>query len=265
MPRVERLRRLGDGDVHPAEPCQEPRVLADAGGELAVASSPGSPSRTRSPPRSSGRRSSPRRRGSGAARGRTARAPSPRAPARARRWLARALFETSAWARAAVTGSCRPSSDCGIVASDSARLATIAVISAYSAMLEHRPERPVNARTEPGVSTRCAEHGRDRAGDDRDVEPDRPRLDVGEVEPHQVVELEPGAARDLPEPGHPGQDERPGAVPVLEHRVVPERQRPRADEAHLARGARSRAAAARRARAAAAPGRPGSRAGRRGS
>ena len=31
---------------------------------------------------------------------------------------ARALFETSAWARAAVTGSRRPSSDCGIVASD---------------------------------------------------------------------------------------------------------------------------------------------------
>ena len=48
--------------------------------------------------------------------------------------LARALFETRAWARAAVTGSCRPSCDSGIIASDRARLATTAVISAYSAM-----------------------------------------------------------------------------------------------------------------------------------
>ena len=81
---------------------------------------------------------------------------------------------------------------------------------------------------------RAGEHGRDRLGDDRDVRPDRPVLDVGEVEPDEVVELEARAAGDLPEPGHARQHVVARAVPVLEHRVVAERKRPRADEAHLA-------------------------------
>ena len=47
--------------------------------------------------------------------------------------LPRALFEMSACARAAVTGSWRASCASGIVASEIARLATTAVMSAYSA------------------------------------------------------------------------------------------------------------------------------------
>ena len=39
----------------------------------------------------------------------------------------------------------------------------------------------------------------DRARDDRDVRPDRPVLDVGEVEAHEVVEVEARAAGDLPQ------------------------------------------------------------------
>ena len=77
-------------------------------------------------------------------------------------------------------------------------------------------------------------HGRNRLRDDRDVEPDRPVLEVGEVEPDEIVEREARASGDLPEPGHPGEHEIPGAMPVLEELVVAKRQRPRPDEAHLA-------------------------------
>ena len=54
-----------------------------------------------------------------------------------------------------------------------------------------------------------------------------------EVEPDQIVEREPGAPGDLPEPGHPRQHAIARAVPVLEQLVVAERERPRPDEAHL--------------------------------
>ena len=80
---------------------------------------------------------------------------------------------------------------------------------------------------------RPREHGRDRLRDDRDVEPDRPVLEVREVESHEIVERETRPAGDLPEAGHAGEDEIACPVPVLEQLVVAERQRPRADEAHL--------------------------------
>ena len=60
------------------------------------------------------------------------------------------------------------------------------------------------------------EHGRDRLEQDRQVEPDRPALEVEEVEPHEVVEVELGAAGDLPQAGHAGQHEVALLVPVLE-------------------------------------------------
>src|SRR4029453_8114901 len=77
------------------------------------------------------------------------------------------------------------------------------------------------------------DHRGNRLDDDRDVEPDRPVLEVGEIEAHEVVEGEPGAPRDLPETGHPREDSVTLTVPVLEQPVVAEWKRPRADEAHL--------------------------------
>src|SRR5215213_11654373 len=72
-----------------------------------------------------------------------------------------------------------------------------------------------------------------RLEENRDVEPDRPVLDVEEIEPHQVVEGEVRAAGDLPQARDPRQDEVALPVPVLETFVVADGERPRADEAHL--------------------------------
>src|SRR5689334_13548264 len=87
------------------------------------------------------------------------------------------------------------------------------------------------AFTRRGVSVRSAprEHGRQRLGEDRDVEPDRPVLEVVEVETDEVVEAEVDAPRHLPEAGHAGQDEVALAMPVVELDVVAERERPRTD------------------------------------
>src|SRR5205823_12529062 len=60
-----------------------------------------------------------------------------------------------------------------------------------------------------------------------------PPLEVEEVEPDQLVEVELGAAGDLPQPGDAGQHEVALAVPVLEPVVVALRQRTRADQRHL--------------------------------
>src|SRR5207244_8008529 len=87
----------------------------------------------------------------------------------------------------------------------------------------------------PGsIRARAAEDGRDRLGENRDVEPDRPVLEVVEVEPDEVVEAEVRAAGDLPEPRHARADEIALAVPALELGVVAQRQRAGPDEAHLA-------------------------------
>ena len=108
-----------------------------------------------------------------------------------------------------------------------------------------RPTRraPARSRSRPARS-RCSrrssesaaatEHGRDRLEQDRQVEPDRPALEVEEVEPHEVVEVELRAARDLPQPGQPRQHEVALLVPVLELVEVALRQRARADERHPA-------------------------------
>src|SRR3954469_18965049 len=73
-----------------------------------------------------------------------------------------------------------------------------------------------------------------RLEEDGDVEPDRPVLDVVEVEPHEIVEGEVRAARDLPEAGDPRQHEVALPVPVVQPLIVADRERARADEAHLA-------------------------------
>src|SRR5579859_1758657 len=72
-----------------------------------------------------------------------------------------------------------------------------------------------------------------RLGEDRDVEPDRPVLQVVEVEPHEIVEAELDSARDLPQPGHAGKHAVALTMPVLELDVVAQRQRPRTHERHL--------------------------------
>ena len=54
------------------------------------------------------------------------------------------------------------------------------------------------------------------------------------VEPDEIVELEAGSSRDLPEARHPREHVVPRLVPLLEQCVVAERERARPDEAHLA-------------------------------
>src|SRR5581483_2801916 len=94
----------------------------------------------------------------------------------------------------------------------------------------------VKIRLGGAVSVRAAprEHGRQGLREDRDVEPDRPVLEVVEVEAHEVVERQLDPTGDLPQPRHPGQDEVALAVPVLELHEIAQRQRPRPDERHLA-------------------------------
>ena len=70
------------------------------------------------------------------------------------------------------------------------------------------------------VRAPSAQHGGDRLEDDRDVEPHRPVVEVGEVEADEVVEGETRAARDLPQPGHPGEHETADPVPVVEQLVI---------------------------------------------
>src|SRR5215475_3548394 len=57
------------------------------------------------------------------------------------------------------------------------------------------------------VSAAARDHRRDRPQQDRDVQPDRPVLQVVEVEPDEIVEAEIRAAGNLPEPGHARKDE----------------------------------------------------------
>jgi len=73
----------------------------------------------------------------------------------------------------------------------------------------------------------------ERLQDDRQIERQRPALQIDEVQVHQIVEIELRAARDLPQPGDPRQHQIALAVPVLEHLVVALGQRPRAHERHL--------------------------------
>src|SRR6266540_1691095 len=56
----------------------------------------------------------------------------------------------------------------------------------------------------PSVRSSPRQHRRDRLGEDRDVHPHRPVLEVVEVEPNEVVEGQVDAAGHLPEACHPG-------------------------------------------------------------
>src|SRR5437016_4903672 len=88
----------------------------------------------------------------------------------------------------------------------------------------------------PPASIRAAarEHRGKRLREDRDVQPDRPVLEVVEVEADEIVERQLDSPGHLPQPGHPGQHEVALAMPVLELNVVTQRQRAWADERHLA-------------------------------
>ena len=114
--------------------------------------------------------------------------------------------------------------------------------SAARLVAGHAPLPPPSSRV---TATRCAtgtsglaplsaEDGRDPGTqDDRDVEPDRPVLEIREVQPDQIVEGQAGAAGDLPETRDTGQHQVPLPMPRCEQLVVAERQRAWADEAHL--------------------------------
>src|SRR4051794_38208236 len=79
-----------------------------------------------------------------------------------------------------------------------------------------------------------AENGRERLHQDRNVHPERPVLEVVEVEPHQVVEAQVRTARNLPEAGDSGKHVVALAVPVFELLVVTQRERARAAQPHPA-------------------------------
>src|ERR687888_1786133 len=79
----------------------------------------------------------------------------------------------------------------------------------------------------------CQDRGH-RLNEDRDVHPERPVLEVVEVEPDEVIEAEVRAARDLPEARDAGEDVVPRPMPVLELGVIPEREGARPDQAHRA-------------------------------
>src|SRR5207253_11047729 len=70
-----------------------------------------------------------------------------------------------------------------------------------------RRSPPGPSRGQPLVRARAADHSWDRLQQHGDVKPDRPVLEVVEVEPYEVVEDEARAARNLPEAGDPRQDE----------------------------------------------------------
>src|SRR3712207_4165724 len=77
------------------------------------------------------------------------------------------------------------------------------------------------------------QHGGQSPQQDAQVEPDRPALEVEEVQADEVVEVELAAPRDLPQPRDPGQDKVALAVPVLEALVIAQGQRARPDQRHL--------------------------------
>src|SRR5262249_62052657 len=95
-----------------------------------------------------------------------------------------------------------------------------------------RRDQPSNASASVGSAPR--NDGGDGLRENRDVEPDRPVVEVVEIEANEIVEGQVRAAGDLPEPCHAGQDEVALPVPFVEELEVSERQRSRPDEAHLA-------------------------------
>src|SRR5512134_3657573 len=102
------------------------------------------------------------------------------------------------------------------------------------ALLACRSRGPTGAEPSRLIRTPAADDRERRLDQDRDVEPDRPVLDVVEVEPDEVVEGQGRAPRDLPEARDPGQDEIALPVPGFEPLVVADRERAGPDQAHLA-------------------------------
>src|SRR5512133_1732529 len=92
------------------------------------------------------------------------------------------------------------------------------------------PQAPALSIPPRLIGAALGEHRRRGLEEDRDVEPDRPVLEVVEVEPHEIVEREVAAAGDLPQAGHAREHVVAAAVPRLEALVVADGERTRADE-----------------------------------
>src|SRR5687767_9017808 len=79
----------------------------------------------------------------------------------------------------------------------------------------------------------AGEHGRNGPGENREVELERPIVDVLEIELHPVLELDLVAAVRLPDAGEPGLHAEPAPLPGRGEALdVPHRQRARSDQAH---------------------------------
>src|SRR5829696_2532086 len=110
----------------------------------------------------------------------------------------------------------------------------ISVATAFACAPGDASARATAAATSKSESAAPREHGGDGLQQDRQVEAHRPALEVEEVQPHEVVEVELRPAGDLPQAGDAGQHEIALLVPLLELLEVALGQRSRTDERHLA-------------------------------
>ncbi len=82
---------------------------------------------------------------------------------------------------------------------------------------------------------RGRKNGRDGLEQDLEVEPQRPLVDIAQIQRDPVVEVvDPGAAGDLPEPGDAGFHGQPPALPALVAFDLGGDGRPGPDQRHLA-------------------------------
>src|SRR3954451_10519568 len=80
----------------------------------------------------------------------------------------------------------------------------------------------------------AAQHRRNRAQQDLQIEPWRPVVDVLQVELHPAVEVDLVAAADLPETRQSRLHRQPPPMPPVVRRHFLRNWRPRTDEAHVA-------------------------------
>src|SRR5574340_284911 len=85
----------------------------------------------------------------------------------------------------------------------------------------------------PSLGPTGAEHRGDGLEADADVVPERPLVDVLEVELHPTVEVDLVAAADLPDAGDAGLHGEAAALPALVLPHLGGERRPRPHDAHL--------------------------------
>src|SRR5438552_16827175 len=94
---------------------------------------------------------------------------------------------------------------------------------------------PLFADDSSSRGSRSSQNRRHRFDEDLEIQPQGPLVDVLHVQLHPSLEWQPAPPIHLPQARDPRTHAEPAAVPVLvEPVVIADRQRPRADEAHVA-------------------------------